>query len=654
MAKINSKANDPHEEKKEEVLGAALPLEGDSKVVDETKTITEEKKSDKTEEASKDSEDISHEVKEEIDYRTYEIPKLLAELEKSCKAENWNSQNKKIQEVIHQFELKFKTELQKKKDEFIKEGGNEIDFYYRPKHKVDFDVIVKEYKQNKRKFFQEREQSQKLNLDRKLEIIESLKELINVDENINTTYKRFKELQESWHKAGPVPRAQSNNLWQTYKHHTEIFYDFLHLNRELRELDFKHNYQEKIKIIEEAESLSKIGDVLKASRDLNTLHRLWKNDLGPVGKEHGDELWKRFQEASHIIHTRRQEFDKEYDNILEDNLKKKKAILEKMEGIRDNLPKNHNEWRNTINLFNKIRQEFQDIGQVPKADSKSSWNKFRTVSREINHQKNIFYKSQKAEQKNNIDLKKNLIKEVKDILEKENWKDFNDRMKSIQKDWRDIGFVPRKFSNVLWEEFKAVCNLYFDRIKSGYQKINEAEAAVYNKKNEFIENLKKLSLPTEIEAVKIFYSGHWKQFNDLGALSGSAEKKLLADLSNVFASLIENSKLEESDREESKTYVKLLLIENNEDELNQEIQNIRRKTDEINAEIRQLENNLEFFSNKSSDNPLFKEVSSKIAQLKNRNEFWENRLISTRQIKRKLKAKPEEEATKENQSERTE
>jgi hypothetical protein len=654
MAKVNSKANDPREEKKEKVLGAALPLEGDSKVVDKTKTITEEKKSDKTEEVTNDSEDISQEVKEEIDYGTYEILELLAELGKSCKAENWNSQNKKIQEIIHQFELKFKTELQNKKEEFVKEGGKEIDFYYRPKHKVDFDVIVKEYKQNKRKFFQEREQSQKVNLDRKLEIIESLKELINVDENINTTYKRFKELQESWHKTGLVPRAKSNNLRQTYKHHTEIFYDFLHLNRELRELDFKHNYQEKIKIIEEAESLSKIGDVLKASRDLNTLHRLWKNDLGPVGKEHGDELWKRFQEASHIIHSRRQEFDKEYDNILEDNLKKKKAILEKMEGIRDNLPKNHNEWHNTINLFNKIRQEFQDIGQVPKADSKASWNKFRTVSREINHQKNIFYKTQKAEQKNNIDLKKNLIKEVKDILEKENWKDFNDRMKSIQKDWREIGFVPRKFSNVLWEEFKAICNLYFDRIKSGYQKINEAEAAKYNEKNEFIKNIKKLSLPTEIEAVKIFYSEHLKQFEGLGVLSESADKKLLVDLSEVFASLIEKSKLEESDREESKTYVKLLLIENNEDELNQEIQNIRKKTDEINAEIRQLENNLEFFSNTSSENPLFKEVSTEIANLKSRSEFWENRLISTRQIKRKLKAKPDEEATKENQSEGTE
>ena len=204
------------------------------------------------------------------------------------------------------------------------------------------------------------------------------------------------------------------------------------------------------------------------------------------------------------------------------------------------------------------------------------------------------------------------------------------------------------------DRFKAICNLYFDRVKSGYQKINEAEATAYNEKNEFVENLKILSLPTEIKAVKTFYSEHWKQFNDLGALTGSADKKLLADLSTVFASLIEKSKLEESDREESKTYVKLLLIENNEDELNQEIQDIRRKTDEVNAEIRQLENNLEFFSNTSSENPLYKEVSSKIADLKNRNKFWENRLISTRQIKRKFKAKLDEEATNESQSKESE
>ncbi len=127
--------------------------------------------------------------------------------------------------------------------------------------------------------------------------------------------------------------------------------------------------------------------MLKASRDLNILHRLWKNDLGPVAKEHREELWTRFQAASQLIHNRRQEFDKEYDNILEDNLKQKKYHHGSIDGHQKNLPKNHNEWRKTIDLFNKKRIEFQSIGQVPKSQSKSSWASFRELCREINREK---------------------------------------------------------------------------------------------------------------------------------------------------------------------------------------------------------------------------------------------------------------------------
>ena len=265
---------------------------------------------------------------EKIDYDSYSISELIEEFEKLSKLDKWYNKNKIIQEIISQFELKFKIEVQAKKDLFLKEGGNEIDFYFLPSYKNNFDQLLKDYKKKKRNYFQEREENQRLNLERKLEIIETLKGLINVDENINKIYKKFRILQESWHKTGPVPRSQSNNIWQTFKHHTEIFYDFLHLNRELRDLDFKHNYEEKIKIIEQAEKLSEIPDVLKASRDLNTLHRLWKNDLGPVAKEHRDELWARFQKASNTIHNRRQDFDKEYDTILEKNLLKKTNLFQ--------------------------------------------------------------------------------------------------------------------------------------------------------------------------------------------------------------------------------------------------------------------------------------------------------------------------------------
>ena len=488
-------------------------------------------------------------------------------------------------------------------------------------------------------FIQEREASQKHNLDRKLEIIESLKELINIDENINTTYKKFKNLQDSWHKTGPVPRAQSNNVWQTYKHHTEIFYDFLHLNRELRDLDFKHNYEEKIKIIEQAETLSKIPDVLKASRDLNTLHRLWKNDLGPVAKEHREELWSRFQAASQIIHIRRQDFDKEYDSILEENLNKKNSIIDRMEEIKNDPPQNHNGWRKCIDEFNKMRAEFQSIGQVSKKFSKTTWTRFREVSREINREKNKFYKFQKAEQKKNIDLKKALITEVQEILDNDDWKSYSNRMKNIQKDWRDIGFISRKLSNTLWEEFRSQCNLYFDRIKSGYQRINKNELEAHQRKEAFINNIQGFQMPPEIDPFKEFFNFQWEEYNQLGELSGNTKARSIEDFNNAFIALIEKSEMEKSLKVDAINYINFSIIKDDENELSREIQNIKRVIDEFKSEARQLENNLDYFSNSSSENPLLTDVTSKLDRLKSEIEKHKEKLSGLRKLKREISAK---------------
>ena len=638
MANTNDIANDPQEEKKVQSSETIPPPEGAS----EPSEASSEEDTDVTNEVAAESEDQKNsETPQEQtkDFSKLSFTELVEEFQKKIKAEQWFTDDKNIKEIIHTFETKFKSEIQEKKEDFIREGGNEIDFYFKPQYKNAFDQNFREYKKNKRTYFQEREQAQKLNLDRKLEIIESLKDLINIDENINTIYKKFKNLQDSWHKTGPVPRAQSNNVWQTYKHHTEIFYDFLHLNRELRDLDFKHNYEEKIKIIEQAESLSKIPDVLKASRDLNTLHRLWKNDLGPVAKEHREELWERFQAASQIIHARRQEFNKEYDNILEENLNKKNSILDRMEEIKNNPPQNHNEWRKTIDEFNKMRTEFQSIGLVTKKFSKTSWNRFREISREINREKNQFYKSQKAEQKKNIDLKKALITEVKEILENEDWRSYNNRMKNIQKDWRSIGFIPRKLSNKLWEEFRSQCNLYFERIKSGYQRINKNELEAYQKKEPFIKSIAGIQMPPELEPFKEFFNYQWEEFSKLGQLSGNTNSKSIEDFNNAFIALIDKSDMEKSVKAEAKNHIHFSLIKDDENGLSHEIQNIKKIIEEFKSEARQLENNLEYFSNSSADNPLLIDVTSKLNRLKSEIEKHKEKLIGLRKLKREAVAR---------------
>ncbi len=638
MANTKDKASDPQEEKKDKSSktiylpeGAAKESNSKSEVeIDSSKEIAG------NEEDQKNNENVEKETK---DFSQLSLSELVEDLQKRIKSEQWFFDDRNIKEIINTFDTKFKLEIQEKKEAFINEGGNEIDFYFKPLYKNTFDQTFREYKKTRRTFFQEREQSQKLNLDRKLEIIESLKELINIDENINTTYKKFKNLQDSWHKTGPVPRAQSNNVWQTYKHHIEIFYDFLHLNRELRDLDFKHNYEEKIKIIEQAETLSKIPDVLKASRDLNTLHRLWKNDLGPVAKEHREELWGRFQAASQIIHTRRQEFDKEYDNILEENLNKKNSILNSMEEIINNPPQNHNDWRKTIDKFNNMRTEFQSIGQVTKKFSKTTWTRFREISREINREKNQFYKSQKAEQKKNIDLKKALITEVKEILENDDWKSYSNRMKNIQKDWRAIGFIPRKLSNTLWEEFRSQCNLYFDRFKSGYQRINKNELESHQKKEAFIKSIEDFKIPLELDPFKEFFNYQWEAYNQLGNLSGNTNTKSVEDFNNAFIALIEKTDMEKSLMVEALNHIRFSIIKNDENELSREIRNIKKVIEEFNSEARQLENNLDYFSNSSTDNPLFTDVTTKLDRLKSEIEKYKEQLVGLRKLKREITAR---------------
>ena len=633
MAKKATKANDPQEEKKTLTLKKSNKPDGAKETYEET-ARTEYNLLNKKKETSH-SDNIGGEM-EKIDYNSYSISELIEEFEKLSKLDKWYNKNKIIQEIISQFELKFKIEVQAKKDLFLKEGGNEIDFYFLPSYKNNFDQLLKDYKKKKRNYFQEREENQRLNLERKLEIIETLKGLINVDENINKIYKKFRILQESWHKTGPVPRSQSNNIWQTFKHHTEIFYDFLHLNRELRDLDFKHNYEEKIKIIEQAEKLSEIPDVLKASRDLNTLHRLWKNDLGPVAKEHRDELWARFQKASNTIHNRRQDFDKEYDTILEKNLFKKNKLISKLEEIKKTLPKNHKEWRKSIDDLNKIRGEFESIGQVTKKYNKSTWSRYRELSREINREKNKFYKFQKIEQRKNIELKKTLINEVKDILEKDDWNDYNNRMKEIQKDWKDIGFIQRKISNQLWEEFRSNCNLYFDRIKDGNEKNSKKELEIKKKKESFIDGIKDFKIPIEIKEFKNFSSEQWNEFIKLGDIKEISNKKLISSYNKEFSKVIESSAMNTEIKKEAKNHIQFFSIKDDENELNREIQNIKKKTDEVRSEIRQLENNMDYFSKSSNKNPLLSDVTTKLEELKSKEKNLKDDLVPLRKMKRDL------------------
>lgn len=541
-----------------------------------------------------------------------------------------------MKQITALFESKFQEVLKQEKDSFISGGGNEIDFYFNPPYKKQWDQVSYEFRQKRRKHYRDLEESQKVNLERRRQIIEEIKNLIGSQDNINSVYNQFRALRESWHKCGSVPRSESNNVWETYKHHVERFYDFLHLNRELRELDFKHNYEKKLKIIEQAEVLAQSDNIVKASRDLNTLHRQWKNDLGPVAREHREDLWKRFQAATKIIHDKRHDYEKNIDQFQQQNLEKRQQLIQAMEELIEKKAQSHKAWQQLAQKFNALRTEFQNTGQVPKAESKLSWNQFRELGRQFNRSKNDFYKNQKKVQKQAIDQRKELIQEVKKILELEDWDRHSQRVKNLQNQWKKIGFIPRKIGDALWDEFRQMCNLYFERLRGDYLQLSPQEEGVHQAQLALIETVAKVDIPADAAAIQDYFLDLWKTCQTSGDLNKSAAMKNGQAFIKAVEKRIQAAPINSSEKELIQFEIRLMVFGNWGDTLIEEMTQVKGQIDQLKTERTQLENNLEFFSNASAENPLVKEVTEKSAALTEKIEALTDRFKRLKQAQHKL------------------
>ena len=610
----------PPEENQEQQQAAAAPSQ-------------ESSPSESTETAAK-----AEEKKPEINVENLPLEDYPTTLEKILKDDQWMKMGSTVRSLQDSFDQKFLKILQEKKETFIQEGGNEIDFFFQPEYKKHFSELVREYKNRKSKHFKEQEAAQKANLNRKREIIEEIKQLIDDSVHDNNSYRQFKNLQEAFHATGQVPRNESNNIWQTYKFHVERYYDFLHLNRDLREADFKHNYAERLKIVERTEALATLEDVPSAIRELNTLHRLWKNDLGPVAREEREQLWSRFQAATKVIHDRKNEYNKNIDEIQANNRSKKEELLARIEKEIEQSPQNHNAWQNSMRKVNEIKEQFQAVGRAPKADNRRLWNRFRELSRNYNHAKNQFYKEHKQQERTHIEAKKALIAEVAGILEDPNWREYVGRMKSVQNDWKKTGRISRRLSNKLWEEFKGLTNLYFDRLKNKVEALSAEDQAKLAAQNNFVEEVLKKEAPTTPKKLEEFIDEQVEQWLGLEPQNNSAgQKKMLQHLVGLW----EATSLSKKEKTAQQFATQLSCIKQDAGELNKEHSQLKKQLDEIAQELIQLENNLQFFSSSSDDNPMLKEVNKKIEQLNQRKTAFEEKANAVKSLKRALKKQSE-------------
>ena len=533
-------------------------------------------------------------------------------------SDNWFHKRKEIED------LRSKINLSLKKIDSDSEESKTL--------KSTFFQTLKNYSYKKRKYFSELSSNQKQNLEKRQGLIEKIKDLIVVDENSNKLYSKFKILKEEWHNTGQVPITERNNIWETYRHHVEKFYDFLHLNRDLRDLDYKHNYEEKLKIIERAEKLDEINDIVKASRDLNDLHRLWKNELGPVAREHSNDLWSRFQAASHKIHSKRQNFQKEISNVQQVNFEKKQNVIVKMRELTSSNPTSHSEWQNKIRDFEKLKTEFQNIKNLQRNKNKKSWNDFRIATKNFNTVKNDFYKNQKRELKKSIDIKKALIEEVKNIIEKNKISENSGRVKLIQEEWKKAGYLPRKISNSLWDEFKPIINRYYDILKSGAINVNVDEQKTYDKRSKFIDKIKFSKKKFSLDEVRETFNALILKWNEMEEVNKNSFNILNNNLLKRISSIIKSLDIETNEKNNLIFDFELELSKANSEEINKKIHFIKRKISDLEDESIQFQNNLEFFSSSSSDNPLFKNVSTKIESINEKVEFWRGRLRKIKKV----------------------
>ncbi len=602
--------------------------------IDEDDLAKAEEDEEEVESSEDEEPEDDNEEEAQKDYSSLSKKELIAEFDKLLKSKKIQDIKQEAEEIRSEFNNKFNEELEQKKEEFLAEGGNIIDFQYTTPLKKDFNSLYFDYKEKRNSHYKNLKKDLQGNLDKRWELIEDLKSLLSAEENINTTYKHFKEIQEKWHLAGAIPRDKYNTVWNTYHHHVENFYDFLHLNREFRDLDFKHNLDTKLKIITRAEELAQEEDVNKAFRELQMLHKMWKEDVGPVAKEYRDEVWDKFSEATKVIHDKRQEQLADLEKQFEANYEKKKQLVEAIKEATEHAKPSHQGWQNAMKKVQELRDAFFKTGRVPRANNKEIWKTFKDATGTFNHKKNSFYKDQKKEQFTNLEKKRGLIKIAEENKDSEDFEAVTALMKKIQDEWKTIGHVPRKDSDKIWKQFKKACNHYFDRLHAEKNEANKEEVVNFEAKQEMLDKLSSYEPmgdhKTDLKVIKEQISA-WKEIGRVPYNKRFIEQKFNKTLDGLFSKL----DLSKKETELIKFDNKLNTLVNRDDE--QKLKNehffISKKIDETRDEIRQLENNLGFFHHVDENNPMVREVHKNIERHKEQLEVWKAKLSKIREIR---------------------
>lgn len=594
-----------------------------------SQSVLEEIDNSNAEESEDDSIKEKHEIPV-LDYDAMSMEALTDELEKLVNNEKVMAIKDHVEGIRKAFSDKYHHFIDEKKEEFLAQNNEEgLDFEYHFPLKNKFDGIYNAYKASKAKHFKQLQNNLEQNFAVREGLIDELKNLIDSgDTSISDMFKKVNEIRERWKNAGAIPRDKYNILWNNYHFHMERFYDIMHLDKEARDLDLKNNLEQKQLIIAKAKELLNETDVMKAFRELQLLHRVWKEEIGPVDREHREAIWNEFSEITKQMHDKREGLYAEARAKESDNLAIKNEIISQIISLGNEKIDSHSGWQAQIQKMETLREAFFKAGKVPAEVTEETWANFKNAVRAFNANKNVFYKDIKHEQHENLNKKLALVEKAKSLKDSTDFAATTPIMKKIQDDWKKIGHVPRKYSDSVWKDFKDACNAYFDRMHEARNAETSEEVEAFEKKKAFLEELKSFTLSGEhkadLDAIKA-HIATWKTFGKVPFNRRHIEGKF----NKILDALFEKLSMSKKDTEMMRFSNRLEQLSEGDDRraLEQEQFFIRKKIDEVQSEIFQLENNIQFISSSSKgENPFIKEVQKNIERHKDDLKLWKEKL----------------------------
>ena len=514
--------------------------------------------------------------------------------------ETGEASDKQELDLLKQLFYKFhNAEAVKAREEHFAAGGTEETF----QPPVDtqepvFRAAMQTIRERRAALLQEQEMQKKKNLERKLQILERIQQLAATPDEANQAYDELKALQAEWKEIKAVPAEQATELWKNYQLYVEQFYDLLKLGHELRDYDFKKNLETKTRLCEQAEALAEVPDVIQAFNQLQKLHQEWK-ETGPVAKEIREELWARFKNASTVVNKRHQAHFEAIKQAEEENLAKKTALCEQLEAEKTDGLKTFADWDAVTQRIIALQAQWKTIGYAPQKVNAQIFERFRKGCDAFFEQKAQFFRKLKEELNANLAKKKELVEKAEALATSTEWRSTNDILVNLQKQWKEIGAVPLKYSDALWKRFVGACDKCFEAKKKANSEAHGEEKANMEQKQSIISVLKELAAK-EGEDIMQQVKELQQKWNEIGHVPFREKDRLYKEYREVCDKIYGAFSATQRQRRINNFRTNLAQkIEKGASTIDTERQRMMRAYERMQEELKTYENNLCFLTSNS-------------------------------------------------------